>query len=1139
MKRVLFLLLAWGTAALVAAPVPMKGIHGWNTWKRADDGGAFERVKPDEKHPQGAFRFVADSTAKRYSLQAYGHDAARPDQFKRYTVKLTVSPDASAETVVNFLLKAKNKSGSWYNVVKPPITQSLNVVPGTAQQITLEIDLKKFDAPEIAQICPLITVSGLKTGSILIDAIEVETAQSTYTPPAVPQGPGLQGMVIQQGAFKRFAWSGPVGTTKFARMMDFTALGLNIVELTPAARAAAWQWPSGDTIKAEYQNGAWRITAGTAPDQLTAALTVAGDKLTAAACGTGVIFRGADGGNHFVEGGLDAIGMTLLHSAGTAELAVKQLYIADDALALCWIEEARKELRRARALYDNQQEYIKFMWGANSGERRWNTMFAFYSQALDDAFRSANAATDNFAATLLENPVLRDRYNHLIWMSAREFPEEGGYFGGVFRKNWFSKLGGAGPVTQALDFARKVEQLVARARRVAGATFQEGVADDHLLSAGWTSNFEHVPLRAGGTAPLVREWELDMARGEAESAQLVLSCARTPVSGIQITAQASSPAAPPLKIYQTEYVTATEGAAPQLPLCAPGDREIPDVLIPLPADRKLTLGAYHNCALQFDVRAAQNTKPGKYTYKVTIQAENLKPLTLPLNITVRNFELDRKALVNMGGFRPSTFPTWYGKELAPQGRRNLMLEMLDCNMEPLDLYTPTPLDEDLEWAVANGVGAANLGGMLNALAHPEPNMVKFVELYGSADGKSFTKIPAQVSLVPRDKNDPLSDQDVVIVPEKSVAGYRYLKAHYRETRGWFDRVPYSFVILYPALGSAVELTLADGQTAPGRKPVFIQPDAAPADNGLAMAKSAGSFKFDNLRDGANRGSVIFDKGTSEVQSIRLVNRTIEVALTGMRKRHAAIRKIAGDKFPIYLYGFDETAAHLNGRLASALENARRAFPDVTVVSTVGNPDAQESLYAKLDVHCPANVYALPRHNRRMYEKYGTKFWTYVGGGGYYPFGNFERVDQPLVNSRAFFWEPIAFDFITGFLYWDIHMWRNNDALKAMPQLDWSLWNTTHGDNNGMGALFYPGPDATIYPSRRAHAMRDGFEDYAAVKLAAQKIAALPEDRRADAQRKLQTIRDEFSTGMSVFNQTPDQVMKNRHALYNLIDELNK
>lgn len=1130
--------LMFASFTLSAAPVLLP-IHGWATWKRAENGGVARMIQPDGEYEHGAIQFVPDEDQEKiYSLEAYGHVLVSPSE--KVSVKITFRTDEEVNTGTQVMLnlEAKDTAENWYRTFKEPIQETINAIPGTQQLIELTADLKAANAENIKYLVPAFVVSNLKSGSVTLLSVEVEKSESTYVAPKAPEGPGLPGFIIQKNALKRFAWSGPVETEKFNKLMDYAALGLNLIELHPENQAVAWQWPAGDTLLAEFANGEWHISAGRTPDNLSPVLTVNSERLTAAAYGSGVIFRGEDGQNHLVEGGMDSEGMTLLHASRTPDCEVRQLYIADDACSLCWIEEAQREIARAETLFAANLDYIHEMWTTNPNDRKWEITFAYYKKSLAEMSLMANERTEGFGLTLAANPVLRDRYNHLVWMAAREFPEEMGYFGGIFGKTWFSHLGGAGPITESFEFARKCDQLVARARRVAAANFREGVSAGKIIAAGWTNSLSHVFRKAGNNARLSSACTVGLARGEAQDLQLVITTAGQDVHALYLTATADSADAPALQFYRTEYITAIPSSMPQLPLCYVGDEGIPDVLIPLADGEYLSLAAYTNLPVQARLRIPRDTAPGEYNYTITIRTDGCEAIALPCTVKVHGFAIPERPLPNIGGMRPSTLAEWY-PEKVQEARRNLSREMLDCLLEPIDLYSQTPALQDLEWGLEEGVKGWNFGGNLNALADPEPGMLKFLRLFGSTDGRKFTEIPATFTLQNRDETDPLSDVDLIVEPKSPVAEYRYLKLHDSEVRSWSRRCNYSFFCVYsvPGLGSAVDLTYADGTVQSTNEVTFLQPDTNPVATGTADFAPRGSLNFDSLRDASNRGSVLFEKGDGEVKTICLRNRIKQVYLEGMGKFYQKYEELASGKAEISIYGFDEVEEFLNERLISALKNTKLAFPEVRTISTASNPDANPEIFDLLDVHCPANVYAVPRFNKRMHDEHGIDYWTYVGGGGYYPFGNFERADQPLVNSRAFFWEPIAFDHIRGFLYWDIHMWRNNTNLKASLPVDWSLWNDTHGDNNGMGALFYPGPEARIYPSRRAHAMRDGIEDFALYQMARDKIAE--QGNPQELADQLAEIRENFSTGMSVFNHDAESVQQNRQKLLGLLELLYK
>lgn len=1110
--------------------------YGWNTWKREGNCGAIERIEPNATFKDGALKFVPEQDSqKKYSLQSYGDVPAKSDEVVEVTFRVRSSEDASPGTSMIFMLDTKNAKQEWYKVFKTPVQKPLDLLPGTEQTITLKADFKQFDANELGFVCPVVEMNDLTEGHVVLLPIVVKTERSTYVPPRKPQGPGLEGYVIQEEALKQFKWPAPVAEGKFERLLNYAALGLNIVELSPGNKAVAWQWPDGDTMTAVYRGGAWRISVGETPETQTEKLVVDGKKLTAAEYGSGVLFRGADGVVHLIEGGLEATGHTLLRAKGTPEIAVRELYIADDACSLFWIDEAQRELRRARKAYADNETYIPPIWGAYNVARKWENAFDFYGQALENMKQDVLARTEGFSSALIADPILHDRYGQLIWMAAREYIEESGYFGGIFRKTWFSHLGGAGQVGQTVEFARRCDELVARARRLGKANFKEGIAAGEEFAAGWLNGLEHVYSTAGNNGRLSREWTLDVARGEAEDAQLVLTSGSVAVGGLSVSINSDANDAPVFSLYRTECITITPSPMPMLPLCHPGDSKMPDILIPLAENETINLDKDTNLAIQARVHVAHDAKPGRYTYSITVQRDNAQ-IVLPLTVVVHDFDIPYRPLPNIAGLRPSTFREWY-KDDAQKARRNMSLELLDCHLEPLDLYSQTPIVEDQDWAVEHGVQGWNFGGNLNALADPDPTMLEFLKLLGSADGKNFKVIPAEFSLVRREEANPLSDVDLVVMPKASVAKYRYLKIHDSEVRGWYNRCNYHFFYVYAnsPFGPTVSLTFADDTEKEISNALFLQPDKNPTASGIGQFKAIGGIALDNLRDASNCGSVLFEKGEGELKSLRLFNRLKQANLEGMSRFYNAFLEKTDGKSEIYLYGFDEVDSYLNGQLISALKNTKLAFPKIKTISTVAHAEANPEIFELLDIHCPTNVYAMPRFNKRLNERVGTDYWTYIGGGGYYPFGNFERVDQPLVNSRAFLWEPIAFDHIKGFLFWDIHMWRSNNHLIGVEKVDWSQWCSTHGETNGMGALFYPGPNATIFPSRRAHAICDGIEDYAAFKLAKGKITAMGNPK--ELAERLAAIRENFSTGMSVFNQDADSVQQNRLKLYRLLDEL--
>lgn len=1073
---------------------------------------------------------------KKSTLQIVGEERVVGPVSKRYDITFQASEDINAEATVSFSILNRKTGGSSARPFQPPLAQNVNAVPGQQQKLTLTVTLGNPLASTTEVLIPVLSVNDFERGSVLVDGFTVTEVESPVTTVLQSRLPGYQ---AGDKELPRFFWAAPISYEKFAKMLDYAALGLHIISLTPEHLGGGFQWPDGSVVVAAYTGQGWTIQSAEGNSPLLTGMLLKAKNIEMACYGSGVIVReqgAADGYN--LPAGLHAGGIVQLHAANAFAAPVKNLEIYPLALKYCFLDEASKSLQRARLSWQANAAALKEF---KIAERAWNGKFSFYQASLEEAIAQVIASSDGFLPLIIRDPLLRDRYSHLVWMANNEFASTGGYFGGEFRRLWFSHLGGHPLVQSIQQFERKVRAAVSRARRLTGASFKEGIAFEQRLSAAWCDSLTQVPRMAGMPGPLVRDGQLRLARQERESIQLVLSAGKQPVQDCSVEITTGQAAGLSVKAYRVDYLWLTESSNPQLPLREPGESEFPDVLEPLTADRKFAIGAYANQAVWLTFYAAENADAGDHEFTVQVKINGEPVIQTLCRVRVASFAMGANRLENMIGMRFSTMQQFYGKAGYEKARRNLMLELLEHQMNPLDLYALTPPEEDVEWAIEHGLDAINLGGNLNALAYPDDNMLKFIRLYGSSDGVNYVPIEADFSLQPREPEQ-ISDHDLIVEPRASTAAFRYLKVHNAETRGWYDRCLYSFFVMYPGLDKTVEASAAGGEVFRPETVSYLQPDENPLlGKSFEGEKPPSTFAFDNLRNESNRSSVIIDlKDAQEIRRLRLINRHLEIVSKSLLEKLAAMRKLSKGAVDIYLYGFDETGSHLNKQLKSALENARKILPGVRLISTAANPQTLPELYASLDVHCPANAYALPRHDRKVKQQYGVGFWTYVGGGGYYPFANFERVDQPLIHSRAFFWEPITFSHITGFLYWDIHMWRNNKQfVENLPPV-WSEWDSTHGENNGMGALFYPGPDGVSWPSMRAEVMRDGIEDYNFTRIAEELLASrtfADADGKVRALDKLQRIKDGFSTGMSVFCQDPDDCHELRGQLMDLIESM--
>jgi Glycoside hydrolase 123, catalytic domain len=242
------------------------------------------------------------------------------------------------------------------------------------------------------------------------------------------------------------------------------------------------------------------------------------------------------------------------------------------------------------------------------------------------------------------------------------------------------------------------------------------------------------------------------------------------------------------------------------------------------------------------------------------------------------------------------------------------------------------------------------------------------------------------------------------------------------------------------------------------------------------------------------------------------------------------------------FGFDEVGEQENPEVLSALKTCKKLFPDVVTVTTATGIKKMPECYKYLDYMCPVNCRFFNNIEKSLNDKYGTKSWIYVGGGASYPYPSFERLDQPRINSRAFFWVCARYD-IKGWLYWAINMWRfNAKVTKKWPEI-WDEWDPSYSfTTNGMGALMYPGPNNTAMPSARLEAMRDGIEDYNYFKIAEEMLKARKFDN-AEQQKEIADFVEKskhiLSPGFTGFLEKTDEFNKLRDKLASYIEKMNR
>ena len=950
--------------------------------------------------------------------------------------------------------------------------------------------------------------------------------------PAAPAKARLPGFRLEP--LTPIPWPESSIDSRLARWIDRTPLGLHLVELRPGDAGVGFQW-SGHAVAVRADGKGWRVLAD--PPGADAGIVLPAGPLIVAGHASGVIVRAGDAVAARVDGGYSAAEMALLAPTGAATPAVRALALYPEALRYVYLLEAERALGESTRAFEANLPVLEEYWrGAPANALgNWRKHIQMLDAAIADAKRATRTAGEGWVEMLLDDPMLRDRYNYLV-SNIAQFRFATGYLGAYYSREWFTRLGGSPPYAAVAELQAKVDRLIGRARRLTGATFREGASDGRRLSAVWADNLTMVPRAAGLPWRVSGSGSVLLARGEGEGAQLVLSTGPEAAAGCSISVEGDWPPGLRVTPHVVDYVRLSESYMSDLPPSPGGDAAWPDVLASL-ADRDgFSIAPWSNQPIWFTVSAASETPPGEYAANVTVSLDGRRALQTSLAIQVADVDIGAYKLSNIAGMRFDGIRRFYGPENEPRNRRRLMETLLDYRLNPLDLYAATPPLEDVAWAVERGMTSVMLG-YHSALAPPRPEMADHVRLFGSADGRTFVPVKASAKLVKRGE-EAASDWDLVITPEEPTGRFAWLKAHNAQTHDWHTQWAYSFFVM-ELRQKPVILIRRDGGLARPEDVRVRMGDVRPESQDGGTAFEGRSFPFDSLRDAAHHGSVVFPNAEGgELAAIRLENRNMESRVKGLTERHAALRRIVGPDFTIYAYSNDETPAHMNRQQLASLRLVKTLFPDVRTISTANEPAAAPELWDSLDIHSPDNGKFLPREAAAARKAHGTEFWSYVGGGAWYPFGNFERVDQPFALSRAFFWPFLVYD-LTGFLYWDIHMWRYNmerynpGLPRAWPDL-WDMWNTSHGEyKNGMGAIFYPGPDGAVYPSIRAELIRDGIEDWALFQAARAAAAARG---GADAEERLEMPRRRLVRSMSVYAQDPDEIAAARRAVFDLLAE---
>jgi hypothetical protein len=1152
MKRIFSLVIILSTLLPAAdAPLALPPFAKWSVYQRKGAIGKVEILPTTADAPLGKARFLpVEGDHTRYAVTLYG--LVHPAKNGRYRLAASwrSSKEMTAPAKLVLYFQARDRSGKWVNAVtKNPVPVRKNIPPGASGEIECRIDLGAIpEASDLAWLAPTIVVQQLKGGALEITSVRLEpwTSEKQEPKPATAMAVATPAPSAGLAGFRalpklpHYQWPHELKGFKFRTLINHTPLGVNELTLNPGHRAAGFQWPDGHTVLARFQDGKWRLEEGDLPGKLVPAGELDGETLRLAEFGTGV--RAAVGQRQItLERLRPGTGATLLLAEGAPEPPVFSMELLPDLLHWLYLEEAAVALENTkRLLARNRQMLARNTYYA---ARRWQMRIAHTEKMLRQSQEQIAAASRGLVPAIAALPRARDRYHYLMAFAAPRFYETNdSYLGPVFHKLWFSKMQGAPEVADALELARQAEALFRRCFYDQRHAFQLGKVSGSNLAAAWCDNLTQVPKRACGPENLAADGELSLARGESEGIQLVLTAGAAPVANCSVELKPALPAGLSVKFHLVDYIRSMPPSVPMLPLSTRGGL-VPDVLKTIPPRQRFHVAPETNQSLWMTFTADDGAAPGTYDLTAVVTgADNLR-LELPLKVTVQPFRLGANRLACMAGLRCSVLRRWFCDNQAtdprfPKVRRNFIATYLEYKMNPLDLYVPSPALEDLPFALQHGLREVNVARAFDDFADPAPAVPRFVRIFGSQDGRAYQPVKATARLAKRG-DGLLDDTDLIVVPDASEPSFPFYKVHYAETRDWHGSES-GAIRLYPAEGGSIELLDAkDAAIAPAGLQ-FLHNDRKPEQSeGFRKAPLPATSVFDQLRTRSpvetHASIVIAVPDGRRPASIRLVNRQVEKAARQLKETYEKYHAIAGDKVTYYIYGYDESPAHLHPKVRTAAERLRKAFPQLRSVTTIARI-ADPEIYRYLSIHCPGNGSSMPLLDAEQHRLTGTDFWIYVGGGTYFPFATFERVDQPLIQSRAFFFPIITHPHITGWLHWATNLWD----LNRRHDYDWSRWDTSHGENSGMKAIFYPGPNLQCFPSLRAEAIRDGIEDVNYARLAEELIRQrrFPNDQaRADAARELADIQGKFSLGISQTCRDPEQLKALRKRLTALLNRL--
>ncbi len=215
--------------------------------------------------------------------------------------------------------------------------------------------------------------------------------------------------------------------------------------------------------------------------------------------------------------------------------------------------------------------------------------------------------------------------------------------------------------------------------------------------------------------------DLELARGEAENAQIVLSTGvRRKIAGATLSfsplkAEDGTSFSGNVKWERIGYLARRNGYASCKYSAPEEERWIPDPLLPAAA---FDVREGSSQGVWLTVKAGRDAKAGVYQGKVLVSGGGMKPSAIPLRVRVRDFALPevfgmKTAFCVMDGFTKAQYPDRFDEM-----RRQSWDIMLDHRLNPDDISrTSPPRIDELKHAKARGMNSFNI---INLVPPPLP-----------------------------------------------------------------------------------------------------------------------------------------------------------------------------------------------------------------------------------------------------------------------------------------------------------------------------------------------------------------------------------------------------------------------------------